>query len=104
MRCVPQGVHDPDADYLHQHEAKPMIDTILIVIVLTTVSAQDGSTYQEPRSAWKRGFTAAECKAAASTISSTKPGDVILGTSCVPATAPPPADEQQLDPRNKGAI
>jgi hypothetical protein len=81
-----------------------MIDTILIVIVLTTVSAPDGTQYREPRSAWKRGFTAAECKAAASTIASTKPGDVILGTTCVPATAPPPVDERHPDPRNKGAI
>jgi len=81
-----------------------MIDTILIVIVLTTVSAPDGSTHQEPRSAWNRGFTEAECKAAASTISSTKPGDAILSATCVQAVAPQPAQEQHPDPRNRGAI
>jgi hypothetical protein len=81
-----------------------MIDTILIVIVLTTVTAPDGSTYQEPRSAWKRGFTASECKAAAATVNSTKPGDVILGVTCVQAVAPPPEDGQHPDPRNKGSI
>lgn len=84
-----------------------MIDFIHIVVVLAATGNADGA-FQEPRSAHKRGFTEAECRAAVAAVpvgARTVRGDLILVSMCAPAVAPAaPKDEPHPDPRLKGSI
>lgn len=84
-----------------------MIDFVHIVVVMTALSGADGP-FQEPRSAYKRGFTEAECRAAVGAVpvgAKTVRGDLILVSMCAPAAAPEaPKNEPHPDPRLKGSV
>lgn len=85
-----------------------MIDFVHIVVVMATLPGPGGSPFQEPRSAYKRGLTDAECKAAVTSVpvgAKTMRGDLVLVSMCAPAAAPAaPKGAPLPDMKLKGSI